>query len=87
MRAREFSFDPREIALEAGKTYNVVLVNEGGVLHDLTVPALGFRVVAGPGQTVSASLTPRSQGRYPFFCSVPGHAEAGMVGTLVVKEG
>jgi uncharacterized cupredoxin-like copper-binding protein len=32
--------------------------------------------------SVSADLAP---GTYTFFCTVPGHAEAGMEGTLVVK--
>ena len=32
--------------------------------------------------SVSAELAP---GTYTFLCTVPGHAEAGMEGTLVVK--
>jgi uncharacterized cupredoxin-like copper-binding protein len=41
-------------------------------------------VVVGPGgtSTVSASLKP---GTYTFYCTVPGHREAGMSGTLTVK--
>ncbi len=81
--ARDLSFSPAEVRVEAGTTVNLVLRNEGAVLHDLTIPALGFRLEAPPGATAAASLTVPAPGRYPFFCSVPGHAEAGMTGVLV----
>jgi len=81
--ARDLSFSPAEVRVEAGTTVNLVLRNEGAALHDLTIPALGFRLEAPPGGTAAASLTVPTPGRYPFLCSVPGHAEAGMTGVLV----
>jgi uncharacterized cupredoxin-like copper-binding protein len=36
----------------------------------------------GGSKTLTVSLTP---GTYKFYCSVPGHRQAGMEGTLVVK--
>ncbi len=38
------------------------------------------------GQTNTIEFTPTKPGTYEFFCTVPGHKEAGMVGTLVVKS-
>jgi uncharacterized cupredoxin-like copper-binding protein len=35
----------------------------------------------GASNTLSLNLKP---GTYTFFCSVPGHRQAGMQGTLVV---
>jgi uncharacterized cupredoxin-like copper-binding protein len=32
-------------------------------------------------------FTPSQPGEYEFFCSVPGHKEAGMRGTMVVSAG
>jgi uncharacterized cupredoxin-like copper-binding protein len=81
---RDFSFSPTEVTVSAGTTVNVVLVNGGDLLHDLTIPALGFRVEALPGTRASASLTVTSPGRYEFICSVPGHREAGMEGVVIV---
>ena len=36
----------------------------------------------GGVSTVSADLKP---GKYTYFCTVPGHRAAGMVGTITVK--
>ena len=82
--ARDFSFSPAEFAAPAGTPVNVVLVNQGGVLHDLTIPALGLGLVASPGATASGALSAPRAGRYEVFCSVPGHRDAGMAGVLVV---
>lgn len=82
--ARDFAFSPSEIEIPAGRTMNVTLVNEGDLFHDITIPALGFGLSASSDTSASGALTPPNPGRYEFFCSVPGHREAGMSGTLVV---
>ncbi|MFN8637881.1 MAG: cupredoxin domain-containing protein [Dehalococcoidia bacterium] len=38
----------------------------------------------GPGKTVTARLRPSSKGQFAFYCSVKGHRDAGMAGTLLV---
>ncbi|HXF73667.1 MAG TPA: cupredoxin domain-containing protein [Actinomycetota bacterium] len=83
--ARDLAFSPAEPSVTAGETVNVVLRNEGAAFHDLAIPTLGFRLEAGPGETAAASLTVPTPGRYRFLCTVPGHAEAGMTGTLVAR--
>ncbi|MDR7466780.1 MAG: cupredoxin domain-containing protein [Armatimonadota bacterium] len=80
----DFGFRPGQIRVRAGGPVNLELVNEGRVRHDLTIPALGFRAVVGPGQRVTAGLAGAQAGDYEVYCSVPGHREAGMVGRLVV---
>ncbi len=37
------------------------------------------------GQMGQVEFTPTEKGTYQFFCTVAGHKEAGMVGTMVVK--
>ncbi len=44
---------------------------------------LHISVEAGGRQTVT--FTPAEAGRYEFFCTVPGHRDGGMIGTLVVS--
>jgi len=82
----DFGFRPGEIRLQAGEQVNLEMVNTGRILHDLTIPALGFRVVVQPGQRVTAGLPAASGGMYEFYCSVPGHREAGMIGRLFVAR-
>ena len=80
--ATEFAFEPRELTLEAGTAYNILLDNRGALVHDLTIPAIGFRLVAQPGEQTSAGLLVAERGAYEFWCSISGHAEAGMTGVL-----
>jgi plastocyanin len=62
------------------------LVNDSALGHNIAIRGNGVDVagpVVGTGSvsSVSATLAP---GIYTFYCSVSGHAAAGMTGTLVV---
>lgn len=39
---------------------------------------------ANPGQTVKIKFIPEESGEFKFYCSVPGHEEAGMHGSVKV---
>ena len=81
--AKSFSFTPNQISVKAGDSKTLVL-NVKDVSHDFTVDNLGIHVAGKAGQTVQESLTFDKPGTYTFYCSVAGHREAGMVGTLTV---
>ncbi len=55
--------------------------------HDMTAMGeeaqLHMAVTMGTGSAIE--FTPTKPGTYEFFCTVAGHKEAGMVGTLVVQ--
>ncbi len=87
VQAGNFGFTPREIRLPAGADVNLTLVNPSatGVVHDLTVPALGIHVVANAGESRTVGLRGLAAGRYDAFCSVPGHADLGMRATVIVE--
>jgi uncharacterized cupredoxin-like copper-binding protein len=81
--AHDIYFEPAEVHVKAGKvTFN--LPNEGAAEHDFSIDDLGIQVnlPAGSTQTVEADIP---AGRYDFYCNIPGHKDAGMVGTLVVE--
>ena len=83
--AADLTFSPTELRLPAGRDVNLTLVNRGQVLHDLTIPALSVHIVAGPGESRTVGLRNLTPGRYEGFCSVPGHAQAGMRVTVVLE--
>lgn len=82
--ARSFAFEPKEIAVRAGEDIAIVLSSDDG-LHDFTVDELEAHVSAARGGTAIGGLRGDKAGRYTFYCSVQGHREAGMEGTLVVE--
>ena len=75
--ASEFAFAPHEITAEPG-TYTGVLVNQGGVDHDIQFDN-GEKIVASAGQSVEFEFTVPEEG-VAFMCTISGHADAGMVG-------
>jgi plastocyanin len=61
--------------------------NDSSVPHDISIKGGG---VNKQGPTVSGGKTSKltvtlKAGSYEFYCSVPGHEQAGMKGTLTVK--
>lgn len=55
--------------------------------HDMNTagPDQEIHVASPVGESLSVTFTPITPGDYEFFCTVAGHREAGMVGTLVVS--
>ncbi|HUG56068.1 MAG TPA: cupredoxin domain-containing protein, partial [Candidatus Limnocylindrales bacterium] len=82
--AGDLHFSPAEISL-ASQAVNLTLKNEGALVHDLTIPALGVHLVARPGETATMGLRDLPPGRYDGYCGVPGHADAGMRIIVVVE--
>jgi plastocyanin len=79
-------FDKKTLQATSGKV-TIVMSNPASVSHDVSIEGGGIDEhgeVVGKGGTsrVTADLKP---GTYTFYCSVPGHREAGMQGTLTVK--
>ena len=79
-----FSFDPDEIAVVAGEDVAIVLSSDD-VLHDFTIDEIDVHVSADRGETAEGGLRADEPSEYTYYCTVAGHREAGMEGTLVVK--
>jgi uncharacterized cupredoxin-like copper-binding protein len=82
------SFEPKSIALRAGQLVELTVQNTGHVPHDFTLTsgvAAPVVVQAPGGKTATATFTIQKPGTYTFVCGVPGHADAGMRGTLTVE--
>lgn len=82
MEAMRFYQD--EITVAAGQPVTLRLVNQDGYAHAFDIDELDIHLPLAANETAELSFTPKKTGRYPFYCSSPGHHAAGMVGTLIV---
>jgi nitrite reductase (NO-forming) len=82
--ASEFAFAPADFLAEPG-TYTGVLVNDGEVEHDITFEGAD-PVVAAAGESVEFEFTV-PEGGTRYWCSIPGHEDAGMVGVVSTGTG
>jgi len=86
VEASEFAFKPSDLTTTTAASTAITLVNKGTLEHDFTVDALDLQIAVPIGKISGGTLTDPAPGTYQFYCAVPGHREAGMVGTLVVTE-
>jgi plastocyanin len=84
----QLAYTKKTLTANAG-TVKIAFTNKSPLGHNLTIQKGTNGAVVGATPTfdggtkvLSVKLTP---GTYTFFCSVPGHRAAGMVGTLTVS--
>ena len=79
-------YNTKQLSAKAG-TVTITFTNSSPLEHNVTV-AEGTKVLGatptfkGGSKTLTLTLKP---GKYVFYCSVPGHRQAGMEGTLSVS--
>jgi nitrite reductase (NO-forming) len=81
--AVDIAYEPAELEVEKAGRYAVRLQNDGAIEHDITF-ADGTMAVAAAGQATDVEVDVPAAG-ITFFCSIPGHADAGMRGAITVK--
>jgi plastocyanin len=75
-------FTASKASAQAGKI-TIKFDNTSGVDHNIAIQGKGKTPIEPKGSAeFTATYAP---GTYTFFCEVPGHAQAGMKGTLTVK--
>ncbi len=82
--ARDFYFQPGQIRMSVGQTVNIEFEDQGQMFHTFFVGELSFELRVNPGRSISGGLRADRAGTYTFICSVPGHAQLGMRGLIVV---
>jgi Cu+-exporting ATPase len=85
--ARDLRFSPAEVVVRAGEWTLVEFVNDDPLVHDWLVEGIAnLDTTARPGAMSKLRFVLDRPGEYVIVCTVPGHAAAGMVGTLVVRR-
>jgi len=82
----QIAFDTTELSAKAGEV-TIDFDNPSALEHDVAIEQDGKQIaisetITEGSTSVSAELKP---GAYTFLCTVPGHAEAGMEGTLTIE--
>ena len=77
----EFAITPTALTVQAGGSIHVV--NSGAAEHDFAVEGGPATATLAAGAAADPEVT-LAAGSYAFRCTIPGHAEAGMTGTLQV---
>jgi plastocyanin len=80
------SYDTKQLSAKAGRV-TIAFTNVASLEHNVTIAQGGTPLGATPTfsggtRTLTLNLKP---GTYTFYCSVPGHRQSGMEGTLRVS--
>ncbi len=99
--AHEWDYTPDAWTVTAGEAFSIEFINDGGVEHDWTVLKLDediekaaefeesmvlLEVEEVPGQeSRTEAFTIDEPGTYQVICTISGHFNSGMAGTLTVE--
>ncbi len=82
-------FAPQSVDVRVRQPVKLTLRNGGSTLHDFTLTegvSGPVKIEAQGGQAANGTFLIDKPGTYTFVCSVPGHAAAGMRGTIIVRS-
>jgi len=101
LKMEDIKFDKTALSATKGQALTVTITNAGALDHDFTIEKIDAKATLDGKDAktdkyaVHAALkakangkleiTPNAAGTFEYFCTVAGHKEAGMKGTLTVK--
>lgn len=77
----EFKITPDTIEVPAGSV--ITVVNDGTTAHDVQVEGITSDTVDA-GKTTTLDLAGLEPGTYDMICTVTGHKDSGMTGTITI---
>jgi plastocyanin len=86
VEGNEYAFIPSTITLKKGQAAEITFKNTGKYPHNLSITDLGVKSkTIMPGEQDVITFTPDKTGSFAYLCTIPGHADKGMKGTLTVE--
>jgi nitrite reductase (NO-forming) len=78
-----------KLIVHEGETVQINLINGEGAEHDVVIDQFAARTdrVLARGASTSLAFLADRAGEFVYFCSVPGHREAGMEGRIEIMPG
>jgi uncharacterized cupredoxin-like copper-binding protein len=83
VKATEFKFALSKASAPKG-TVIFKVTNKGQVDHDFKINGKKTKLLS-PGKSATLTIKFQKTGKFPYLCTVPGHAASGMKGTFTVK--
>jgi len=80
----DFYFEPAELEVQSGQEVTLRLRNVGATIHNFRIDEFQVDQDVEAGRDETITFTPDQAGTFRIICDIPGHVEAGMVGTLRV---
>jgi nitrite reductase (NO-forming) len=77
------------LSANVGDTVKITLTSGDGIEHDISFPDFNATSehVVGQGSSTTLSFTVDKGGEFVYFCTLPGHRQAGMEGKFSVAGG
>jgi nitrite reductase (NO-forming) len=77
------------LTAEPGDLVQITLINGDAISHDLAIDEFGVKTaeVTALEDVATVIFRVEEDGSYVYYCSLPGHRQAGMWGELIVGEG
>jgi uncharacterized cupredoxin-like copper-binding protein len=86
LQTKDFKFVQEEMRVSAGTEVQLALSNNDILAHSFDVDELDLHIAMPANDSAEATITITQPGAYTFYCAIPGHRGAGMIGTLIVKS-
>lgn len=78
-------FSLKEISVNKGDRVRIKVTNTKGT-HDFTLDEYGIKEMTPLDKETVIEFTADKVGEFEYYCSMPGHRQAGQFGKLIVKE-
>jgi manganese oxidase len=82
---KDLDIEPPTLEAHPG-SLTIEVTNQGQTAHNFALEGVATPMLQ-PGQSATLEVPSLQSGTYEFICEVPGHADAGMRGTLTVGDG
>jgi len=85
LTAAETKFIETSLSMSNGEVLGLFVINKDGFAHSFDIDALDIHVQLPANSTTAVAIKPTASGSLAFYCAVPGHKDAGMVGAITVQ--
>lgn len=86
LTAKDFSITPNKVNVKKGDKLKITFKNEGLFAHNFLINGLGVKIESvKSGEESSVDITANKIGEFQFECTVDGHKDLGMQGTITVE--